>query len=119
MRVNPTMVPRVRPEDLEQRDPHEIVKVSLQLDWLISEQAVADLKPMFSPNGKLTQLKATNRLEAIDVVINLREIYSLLELQLAERGAIGGRSGTAGQALQAKVYERRRSPGAIAVVAGD
>ena len=33
------------------------------------EQAVEELKPMMSPNGKLTALKSTNRLEAMDAVI--------------------------------------------------
>lgn len=77
-KLDPSLVPRVAPEDLAQRDPHEFVKVSFPLDWLMAETIIEELKPMISPNGKLTPLKSTNRLEAIDAVINLREIWTLL-----------------------------------------
>jgi len=73
------MVPRVAPDDLDKRDPHEIVKVSFALDWLLAEEAVAELQPMVSPHGKLTALKSTNRLEAIDAVTNLLELRHVLE----------------------------------------
>jgi type II secretory pathway component GspD/PulD (secretin) len=77
-KLNPAMVPRVTPDELQDRSPHEFVKVSFRLDWLLAEKAVEEFKPMLSPNGKLVKLTATNRLEAIDVVINLREIHTLL-----------------------------------------
>ena len=77
-KLDPSLVPRVKPEQLDQRDPHEFVKVSFPLDWLLAETAVEELKPMLSPHGKLTTLKATNRLEAIDAVVNLREVHTLL-----------------------------------------
>ncbi|MGE0759062.1 MAG: secretin N-terminal domain-containing protein, partial [Pirellulaceae bacterium] len=78
-KLNPGLVPRVEPAELASRLPHEYVKVSLPLDWLLSEKAVEELKPMLSPNAKLTPLKATNRIEAMDAVVNLREIYNLLQ----------------------------------------
>jgi len=77
--INPGLVPRVRPEELADRMPHEFAKVSFTLDWLVAEAAVEELKPMLSPNGKLTALSATNRLEAMDAVVNLREIYAVLD----------------------------------------
>ena len=44
---------------------------------------------MLSPNGKLTALKATNRIEAMDAVANLREIHALLAAeQSADRPAL-------------------------------
>jgi len=76
--VNGALVPRVEPEELADRLPHEYVKVSFPLDWLIAETAVEELKPMLSPNGKLTALKTTNRLEALDAAANLRELYAVL-----------------------------------------
>lgn len=76
--VNAALVPRVEPEELANRLPHEYVKVSFPLDWLIAEVAVEELKPMLSPNGKLTALKTTNRLEALDAAANLRELYAVL-----------------------------------------
>jgi len=77
-KLDPGLVPRVSPEELDDRDPHEYVKVSFSLDWLLAETAVEELKPMLSPNGKLTALKATNRLEAMDAVANLRQIHQVL-----------------------------------------
>lgn len=78
-KLNPGLVPRVEPEDLARRLPHDYVKVSFPLQWLISESAVEELKPMLSPNAKLTPLKNTNRLEAMDAAVNLREVYALLK----------------------------------------
>jgi type II secretory pathway component GspD/PulD (secretin) len=77
-KLDPSMVPRVSPEELAGRNPHEFVRVSFRLDWLLAEQAVTEFEPMRSPNGKLIPLKETNRLEAMDAVINLREIYRLI-----------------------------------------
>jgi type II secretory pathway component GspD/PulD (secretin) len=72
------LVPRVTPAELAERDPHEFVKVSFQLDWLLAETAAKEFEPMKSPNGKLSPLTATNRLEAMDSVTNLRQMYELL-----------------------------------------
>ena len=72
------LVPRARPDGLDKLQPHAFVKVSFPLDRMIAAEAVEELKPMLSPNGKLTQLKSTNRLEAMDSVANLREIHRLL-----------------------------------------
>ncbi|MCH7988709.1 MAG: hypothetical protein IID46_06090, partial [Planctomycetes bacterium] len=85
-KLDPSMVPRVSPEELAGRNPHEFVRVSFRLDWLLAEQAVTEFEPMRSPNGKLTPLKETNRLEAMDAVINLREIYRLITEEQAGEG---------------------------------
>lgn len=76
--LNPGLVPRVEPEDLPQRMPHEYVKVSLPLDWILADEAVEQLKPMLSSNGQLHAITSVNRLEAMDVAINLQEISRLL-----------------------------------------
>ncbi len=83
-KLNAGMVPRVAPEELAERMPYEFVKVSFVLDWLMAEEAVAELKPMLSPNGKLTALKATNRIEAMDAVLNLSQIYQLLKQEQSD-----------------------------------
>ncbi len=80
------MVPRVAPEDLAKRSPYDIVKVSFSLDWMVAEEAAEELKPMISPNGKLTALKSTNRLEVMDAVINLRDIYKVLKEEQSGAG---------------------------------
>ncbi len=69
--LDPSLVPRVTPSELDKRDPHEFVKVTFPLDWLTAETIIEEINPMKSPNGKITPLKSTNRLEALDSVINL------------------------------------------------
>ncbi|NQV23389.1 MAG: hypothetical protein HQ518_03385 [Rhodopirellula sp.] len=77
-KLNPAMVPRVTPVELDDRGDYEFVKVSFTLTALVAAQAAEELKPMLSPNGKLVPLAQTNRLEAIDSVINLRDIRDVL-----------------------------------------
>jgi type II secretory pathway component GspD/PulD (secretin) len=79
-------IPRVTPDQLADRQPHEFVRVSFQLDWLVAESAVQELKPMLSRNGKLHQLATTNRVEAIDTVANLRAIDQLLREEQSQLG---------------------------------
>ncbi|MDA1164736.1 MAG: hypothetical protein O3B13_16715 [Planctomycetota bacterium] len=85
-KLNPAMVPRVAPSALDGRDDYEFVKVSFALTALVAAQAAEELKPMLSPNGKLVPLSHTNRLEAIDSVINLREIRDVLSEEQSGEG---------------------------------
>jgi len=85
-KLDPAMVPRVAPDQLDDRDPHEFVKVSFRLDWLLASRAAEELKPMLSPNGKLTALTTTNRLEAIDSVADLRQIAGVLRDEQSGEG---------------------------------
>jgi type II secretory pathway component GspD/PulD (secretin) len=77
--LNTALVPRVQPEDLDTLSPHDLVKVSFRLDWLMAKDAVEEFKQVLSPKAKLLPLKTTNRLEAIDSAINLKQLYNLLE----------------------------------------
>lgn len=85
-KVDPSMVPRVKPEELESHMPHEFVKVSFALDWMIAENAVAELKPMLGPNGNLWSLKSTNRVEVMDSVSNLLPLWKMLQEEQSTRG---------------------------------
>lgn len=85
-KLDPSLVPRVMPEDLDNLQDHEFVKTSVKLDWLIAEQTVEELKPLLSPNGKIWALKATNRIEALDAVSNLRSIYQVLSDEQSGHG---------------------------------
>ncbi len=81
-----SLVPRVTPEELKDHPPYEFVKVSFQLERMTADSADDELKPMLSPNGKLIPLKLTNRLEAVDAVVNLREIDDLLRSEQSAAG---------------------------------
>lgn len=84
--LNPAMVPWVEAEELDSRDSHEFAKVTFQLDWLLAETAAKEFEPLVSQHGKLHALKATNRLEATDVVVNLREIRRVLKEEQSATG---------------------------------
>ena len=77
--INPAIVPRVVPDDLESLPSHSFVRTSLDVGWLSAEKLSEELAPMISSNGKLTALTTTNRIEAMDAAINLRQILRLLE----------------------------------------
>jgi type II secretory pathway component GspD/PulD (secretin) len=85
-KLDPSLIPRLEADELDEAQPHDFVRVSFNLDWLLAETAVEELKPLVSPNGKLTALKSTNRLEAIDAVTNLRQIRKLLTDEQSSRG---------------------------------
>lgn len=85
-KIDPSLVPRVAPDALDERDPHEFVKVSFPLDSLTAETAKEELLPMMSPNGKLSAMKATNRIEAMDAAVNLREVRDMLSHEQSHRG---------------------------------
>ena len=77
-KLDNSLVPRVRPEELDERGTYELVRSFFDLDWLVAEQAAEEIKPLLSPFGKATPLKATNRLDVLDTAGNLRRIRELL-----------------------------------------
>ncbi len=76
--INPAIVPRMDPDQLAALSPHTFVRTSLDVGWLSAEKLAAELKPMISSNGRLTAMTTTNRIEAMDAAINLRQIAALL-----------------------------------------
>lgn len=84
--INPAIVQRVNPDDLESIPDHTICKVSFDLDWLIADEAVEELKPMLSSAGQIHKLSRTNRLEVIDTAISLRQLWDLLKAEQSDRG---------------------------------
>jgi type II secretory pathway component GspD/PulD (secretin) len=85
-KLNPAVVPRIEPADLAKHLDYEFAKVSFPLSRLLAEQAVEELKPMISPNGKIFALATTNRIEVIDAVINLKEIGAVLAEEQSGQG---------------------------------
>ncbi len=83
-KLDASLVPRVQPDELARRDPHEFVKVCFTLDWFLAETAGRELQALKSPNGKLTAMPETNRLEAMDAVTNLRDMYAVLKSEQSD-----------------------------------
>jgi len=84
--LNPAMVARVSPEELGTLADHTICKVSFNLDSLIADEAVEELKPMLSSAGQIHKLSRTNRLEVLDTAISLRHIWELLQDEQSDSG---------------------------------
>jgi type II secretory pathway component GspD/PulD (secretin) len=84
--LNSAMVQRVTPDKLESLPDHTICKVSFNLDWLIADEAVEELKPMLSSAGQIHKLSKTNRLEVIDTASSLRQMWELIESEQSTDG---------------------------------
>jgi DNA polymerase III psi subunit len=84
--LNPAMVQRVTPDMLAKLPDHTMCKVSFDLDWLIADEAVEELKPMLSSAGQIHKLSRTNRLEVIDTAISLRQLWELIESEQSKDG---------------------------------
>ncbi len=78
-KINPAIVPRVDAADLMTLAPHMFVRTSLDVGWLSAEKLAEELAPMISSNGRMTALTTTNRIEAMDAAVNLRQVSQLLE----------------------------------------
>ncbi len=84
--VDITLVPHVDPAELAELPLHQFVRVSFSLEWMIAEQAANEFKPLMSPFGQLSPMVNSNRLEAMDAVVNLREMHELLTKAESEDG---------------------------------
>ena len=84
--VDITLVPRVAAEDLAKLPRHQFVRVTFPLDWMIADEAANEFKPLISPYGQLFPMASSNRLEAMDAVVNLREMYRLLTRAETDEG---------------------------------
>ena len=77
--LNPAFVPRVDPQELATMMPHSFARTSFQLHRFKAEDIVKELGAMKSKHGKLTAMNAANRIQAMDTVINLRDIYRTID----------------------------------------
>ena len=77
--INPAFVPRVEPKRLATMMPHSFARTSFQLHRFKADEIVKELEAMKSPQGKLSAMTAANRIEAMDTVRNLREIYRVVD----------------------------------------
>ena len=76
--LNNALVPRVRSSELHTRMPYDFVKVSFRLNWILADRAAEEFKPYVSKNGQLVALNTTNRIEAMDAVVNLRQLAEMI-----------------------------------------
>lgn len=84
--IDITLVPRVSPDELEDLQKHQVVRVSIVLDWMVADQAAKEFQPLLSPHGQMFPLASSNRLEVLDAVVNLRELVRLITRAESEDG---------------------------------
>lgn len=78
-KLDPSLVPRVEADDLEDYPPHDFVRVRFQLPASMDPaKAKDDVLVLLSPNAKVTPLLNTKRLLVIDSVANLRSVRDLI-----------------------------------------
>jgi hypothetical protein len=84
-KVDPSLVPRVRPDELEQRGRTELVSLVVPLKAASADEIAPDVKKMLGPFGEVVVLKRANELLLQDTAGNLRQVSKVLED--LERGA--------------------------------
>ncbi|MCA9240710.1 MAG: hypothetical protein KDA37_10940, partial [Planctomycetales bacterium] len=78
-KLDPSLVPQVDPDELEDYPPYDFVRVRFSLpENMDPEKAKEDVKILLSPNSKVVPLLASKRLLVIDAVVNLRDVRDLL-----------------------------------------
>ncbi len=96
--LDSSLVPKVEPDDLDDRLPHEFVRVRFNLPSSMDPaKAAEDVKALLRADAKVTPLLETKRLLVIDTVGNLRNVRDLI---YSEQTA-------ASQFLKPKVYQIR------------
>ena len=73
--LDPSLVPRVEADELEDYSPHDFVRVRFALPQSMEPaKAKDDVQVLLSPNAKVTPLLNSKRLLVIDTVANLRGV---------------------------------------------
>jgi type II secretory pathway component GspD/PulD (secretin) len=85
-KLDVSLVPRVSPDELDERGNYELVKVFFDLDWLVAERVIEEIRPLLSPYGKISAMKTTNRLDVLESAGNLRRIRELLSEEQSANG---------------------------------
>lgn len=82
-KLDPSFVPRVEPDALDDHPPHDIVRTRFPLPpEMDPAKAVEDAKLLLNSTAKVTPLLATRQLQIIDAVVNLRDVRDLLNGEL-------------------------------------
>jgi RNA polymerase sigma factor (sigma-70 family) len=78
-KIDPSILPRVSPAELDQYGNTELVVVVFPLTTLVAEDFGKEAKGMLGPFGSITVLRAANRLVVQDTVGNLKRIHTIIK----------------------------------------
>jgi hypothetical protein len=85
-KVDPVLLPRITPDELEDRGRTELVQMVLRLKVLDVEQQALEAKRQLGPFGEVIPLTASNSLLVSDIVGNLRRLKKTIDAQEKEAG---------------------------------
>jgi RNA polymerase sigma factor (sigma-70 family) len=77
--IDPSLVPRVQPGDLEKRGRTEVVSVMLPLKNVNAKELAADVKKLLGPFGSVAVLEKANQLLLMDTVHNLVMVRQMIQ----------------------------------------
>lgn len=77
--LDPAILPRILPRELEQYGNTELVSVVFSLPALVAEDFAQEVKGMLGPLGKVVPLAHANKLIVQDTVANLKRIQALVK----------------------------------------
>lgn len=78
-KIDPGLIPRVRPEELDGRAKTEILAVVFPLKSVSAEEVAPDVKKLLGPFGEVVAIKESNQLLVQDTVSNLRRVRKMLQ----------------------------------------
>jgi general secretion pathway protein D len=78
-KIDPAILPRVEPKELDHYGNTELVSVIFPLTSLVASDFGKEIEPMLGPFGKVNPLEKANRLVVQDTVANLKRIRSIIK----------------------------------------
>jgi type II secretory pathway component GspD/PulD (secretin) len=76
--IEPAWIPRVKPEELDDRGDSEFVSVIFPIESMSAAAAVKEIEGFKGEHGKVTALESANRVMVTDIVANIRLMRDML-----------------------------------------
>jgi type II secretion system protein D len=77
--IDPALLPRLTPDELDDRGKTELVSVALTLKSLVAEDVAAGIRQMMGPFGKVAVIAEANQVVMQDTVGNLKRIIKTFQ----------------------------------------
>jgi type II secretory pathway component GspD/PulD (secretin) len=84
--IEPAWIPRVKPEELDERGDSEFVSVIFPIKSMTAAAAVKEIEGFKGEHGKVTALESANKVMVTDIVANIRLMGDMLK-SIEEDGA--------------------------------
>jgi type II secretory pathway component GspD/PulD (secretin) len=86
-KLDPSLLPRIRIEELDQHGNTEMVSLVLPLNTLVAEDLAPQIERLMGPFGTAVALPQANQLVLQDTVLNLRRVHKTIkDIEESEKG---------------------------------